>query len=459
VSGAAHLVVAGDALLDRDVRGNVERLSPDAPVPVLDETDTTSRPGGAGLAAALAAREGRPVTLLTALGADAAAGELSAELESRGVEVVDLGLDGPTPEKIRFLTDGRPLMRLDRGGAAGAVGPATAAARAAIEWADAVLVSDYGRGVAAEPGVRAALAEVRERVPVAWDPHPRGPAPVPALSVVTPNESELASFTPGGSDADIKACAERAEALRAMWGVEAICVTRGARGALLVSDADEPLVLPAPPALDGDPCGAGDRFAASLACALADGRPVADAAGEAVRAASAFVSAGGARGALHTARGAEAVVEDDPVEVAERVRAAGGSVVATGGCFDLLHAGHVQTLEAARRLGDCLVVCLNSDASVRRLKGPPRPLASQRDRAAVLAALDCVSAVMIFDEDTPERALRRLRPHIWAKGGDYEGVQLPEEAALAEWGGRAMVLPYLAGHSTTRLIEEARASG
>jgi D-beta-D-heptose 7-phosphate kinase/D-beta-D-heptose 1-phosphate adenosyltransferase len=147
--------------------------------------------------------------------------------------------------------------------------------------------------------------------------------------------------------------------------------------------------------------------------------------------------------------------EGGALEVAERVRAAGGTVVATGGCFDLIHAGHVHTLEAARRLGDCLVVCLNSDASVRRLKGPGRPLVPQRDRAAVLAALGCVDGVMVFDEDTPERALRVLRPHLWAKGGDYEGVTLPEEAVLAEWGGRAMVLPYVAGQSTTRLIEEA----
>jgi D-beta-D-heptose 7-phosphate kinase / D-beta-D-heptose 1-phosphate adenosyltransferase len=449
VTARAPVVVVGDALLDRDVHGSVERLSPDAPVPVLDEGDTTSRPGGAGLAAALAARDRRPVTLLTALAADAAGGELRSELESVGVEIVDLGLDGPTPEKIRFLTGERPLLRLDRGGASGAVGPATAAARAAVEWADAVVVSDYGRGVAAEPGVRAALAEVGDRVPVVWDPHPRGPAPVPGVAVATPNETEVNSFAPGGSGT----CVERAEELRAAWGVGAVCVTRGARGAVLLVDADGPLLLPAPAAPGGDPCGAGDRFASTLACALADRRPLADAAEEAVAAASAFVAAGGARRALGVARPA---VSDDPVEVAERVRGAGGTVVATGGCFDLLHAGHVQTLEAARRLGDCLVVCLNSDASVRRLKGPPRPLASERDRAAVLAALGCVDAVMVFDEDTPERVLRRLRPHIWAKGGDYEGVELPEEAALAEWGGRAVVLPYLAGHSTTRLIEEAR---
>jgi rfaE bifunctional protein nucleotidyltransferase chain/domain len=139
-----------------------------------------------------------------------------------------------------------------------------------------------------------------------------------------------------------------------------------------------------------------------------------------------------------------------------RVRAQGGTVVASGGCFDLLHAGHVRTLEAARALGDCLVVCLNSDASVRRLKGDDRPLVGQDERAAVLAALRCVDAVAVFDEDDPRAVLRDLRPHLWVKGGDYVADELPEAATLAEWGGRAVVVPYVAGHSTTRLIDVAR---
>jgi rfaE bifunctional protein nucleotidyltransferase chain/domain len=132
-------------------------------------------------------------------------------------------------------------------------------------------------------------------------------------------------------------------------------------------------------------------------------------------------------------------------------------VVATGGCFDLLHAGHVATLEAARALGDCLVVCLNSDDSVRRLKGPSRPLVPQEDRARVLAALECVDEVVVFDEDTPVEAIRRVRPDVWAKGGDYAGADLPEAALLREWGGQAIVLPYLTGRSTTSLVARANA--
>jgi rfaE bifunctional protein nucleotidyltransferase chain/domain len=136
-------------------------------------------------------------------------------------------------------------------------------------------------------------------------------------------------------------------------------------------------------------------------------------------------------------------------------KAAGRRVVFTNGCFDLLHPGHIRTLEAARALGDCLVVCLNSDASVRRLKGAGRPVVNEADRAAVLRALRCVDAVLVFDEDTPAAALDRLRPAVWAKGGDYAGRELPEAAVLEGWGGQAVVLPFVDGKSSTRLIEEA----
>jgi rfaE bifunctional protein nucleotidyltransferase chain/domain len=141
--------------------------------------------------------------------------------------------------------------------------------------------------------------------------------------------------------------------------------------------------------------------------------------------------------------------------VARAVTDQGGTVVATGGCFDLLHAGHVATLRSARQLGDCLVVCLNSDESVRRLKGPSRPLVPAADRARVLEALEFVDAVVVFDEDTPVEAIRRIRPHVWAKGGDYAGSDVPEAAVLAEWGGQAVVLPYLEGRSTTRIVQTA----
>ncbi|MGW4152669.1 D-glycero-beta-D-manno-heptose 1-phosphate adenylyltransferase, partial [Micromonospora chersina] len=159
-------------------------------------------------------------------------------------------------------------------------------------------------------------------------------------------------------------------------------------------------------------------------------------------------------------RPAEAVRSAE--ELVARVRADGGTVVATGGCFDILHAGHLATLQAARRLGDCLVVCLNSDRSVRGLKGPERPVHPEQDRARLLAALDCVDAVVVFDEPTPHQVLGRLRPDVWVKGGDYAGddaPELPEAELVRRWGGRVVTVPFLAGRSTTGTISAARQRG
>jgi rfaE bifunctional protein nucleotidyltransferase chain/domain/rfaE bifunctional protein kinase chain/domain len=447
-----RLTVVGDALLDRDVEGAVDRLCPDAPVPVVERPVERARPGGAGLAALLAARDGWEVTLVTALADDGPGHELRGLLETSGVAVADLRLRGTTPEKVRILGNGRPLARLDRGGPSGAVGALTAAARAAVGGGDAILVSDYGRGVARRADVREALGAAAAGGALVWDPHPRGPAPVPGARLATPNAGE-AGVARDAPDA-LAAATRRAGALCARWSAHGVVVTLGARGAVYVGEGGAPLAAPAPSAAGGDPCGAGDRFSAAAACLLAGGAHPTEAVAGAVEAASAFVAEGGARAALDGGP----VAPNPPGSAAalvRRVRARGGTVVAAGGCFDLLHAGHVRMLQAARALGDCLVVLLNSDASVRRLKGQDRPLVPEEDRAAVLAGLGCVDAVVRFDEDAPVRALERLRPHVFAKGADYAIADLPEAAAMARWGGQAVILPYTAGRSTTKLIEEA----
>jgi D-beta-D-heptose 7-phosphate kinase / D-beta-D-heptose 1-phosphate adenosyltransferase len=455
MSDVRPLVVVGDALLDRDVIGHVGRLAPDAPVPVVDETGVRVRPGGAGLAAALAVADGRPVTLVTALAGDAAAGELRRALDDAGVDVVDLALDGTTPEKIRITTGDRSLLRLDRGGADVVVGPMSAAAREAIGWAAAVLVADYGRGVAAQPSVRESLALAAPVVPIVWDPHPKGPAPVPGVRIVTPNLAEAIALEPEPAGDAVQAIAARAAALARRWEATHVCVTCGARGAVVTAADGETHAVPADAVAGGDPCGAGDRFASRLAGALADGLDAREAVARAVDEATRFVAAGGAM-AASLGRSEHG----DPVAaLTARVRARGGRVVATGGCFDLLHPGHIRTLEAARALGDCLVVLLNSDASVTRLKGPGRPVVTQDDRAEVLRALRCVDAVAIFDEDTPEAMLDRIRPDVWAKGGDYTAADLPEAEVVAGWGGRVELLPFLEGRSSTRLMQEAAARG
>jgi len=450
-SGPAPVVVVGEAMLDVDLVGTVERLCPDAPVPVVDESHELARPGGAALAALLAARGDRPVVLLTPLGSDDAADRLVDLLS--GVQVMALPADGGTPVKRRVRAGGQTLLRLDSGGGAATLDRLPPAAELALQQAAAVLVSDYGRGLSAQPGVRTALERAAQRVPVVWDPHPRGAAPVPGTVLATPNEHEVDA----GSGVSLPAAAE---ALRASWSVEALCVTLGERGALLVGGRDA-AELSTDPVQGQDTCGAGDAFAAAASLALAGGTPLGEAARAGVRAASRHVAAGGAAALARRvdpqpARGAEPLDAAAVLELARRTRQRGGTVVATGGCFDLLHAGHVATLRAARRLGDCLVVCVNSDDSVRRLKGPERPLVGHEDRVAVLSALDCVDAVLVFGEDTPCTVLEALRPDIWVKGGDYVAGTLPEDEVLSRWGGRSVVVPYLPGRSTTQLVARAR---
>ncbi|SET54248.1 D-glycero-beta-D-manno-heptose 1-phosphate adenylyltransferase [Geodermatophilus poikilotrophus] len=454
--GGGAIVVVGDALLDVDLVGTASRLTPDAPVPVVEDVETRERPGGAALAAVIAARATRrEVVLVTPMADDADADRLRALLAGR-VRLVEIPATGGTAVKRRVRVGDHSVARIDSGAPVAELGTLPDEAAAVLRDAAAVLVADYGRGTTADPAVRAVLAEAGG--PVVWDPHPRGADPVPNARLVTPNGAEAARVASSAGVAaegeGLAAVGARAEALIRHWGVGAVSVTLGARGALLSYGEGAPMVVPATPVTGGDPCGAGDAFAAAAALALAEGAVTGEAVAAAVAFAGGFVARGGA--SAWDAVEPDVVTEPGADGVIARVRAAGGTVVATGGCFDLLHPGHVATLRAARGLGDCLVVCINSDDSVRRLKGPSRPLVTAADRARVLEALEFVDAVVVFDEDTPAEVIGRLRPDVWAKGGDYAGADLPEAAVLRRWGGQAVVLPYLDGHSTTALVERSR---
>ena len=491
MSTTGPLVVVGDAILDCDIAGHVSRLCPDAPAPVLEDTAAAWRPGGAALAALLAAAGGMPAVLVAPLGDDEASATVRALLEPH-VTIVALPLTGPLPEKTRFLAGGRTLLRTDRGdGRAGSAGvKAAGEAAEAIAGAGAVLVSDYGRGTSAVEPLRTGLSGQAARVPLVWDPHPRGALPVAGTRLATPNYTEAvaAAGEPPPAGPRLRSATAVARRVAGRWPADSVAVTLGEGGAVLVQGDAEPLAVPAARLTVTDPCGAGDQFAVAAAAALRDGALPSEAVTAATAAATAYLAAGGAARFTSPSRTGAAISPHppaeapgsrageapgnrageapgnrtgtagrgprpacDPAELARRVRAAGGTVVATGGCFDLLHAGHVSLLRAARSLGDCLIVCLNSDASVRRLKGDGRPLNHQADRAAVLSALDCVDAVAVFTEETPCAVLDRIRPDIWVKGGDYHGRELPETALLGTWGGTAVTVPYLSGRSTTRL--------
>ncbi|MGC5245966.1 PfkB family carbohydrate kinase [Gordonia sp. DT219] len=454
---APRVVVIGDTLLDRDIVGTSTRTSPEAPTaPVVDADECRESPGGAGLTAILAARRGAEVTLVTALADDAAGWRLDAAL-AEYVDVVALPLDGETVCKTRIIADGALVTRVDTGhGVARADVPIDKACDA-IGSAETVLVSDYGRGVTAIGWLRDRVAEAALRgTPVVWDPHPRGHDPVWGTTLITPNADEAArlGFDWRSAPADTPRC----------WsGASSIVVTCGADGAVLIAgeatSASAPPVIPAELAtMPLDTCGAGDAFAAAAALALAGGRSVAQAVADAVGVASALVHGGGVKQWAHRAVDDESVLDLLLRPAREATSRRDGTLVATGGCFDLLHVGHISLLRRARELGDRLVVCLNSDESIRRNKGPGRPLVPAQDRARVLHALECVDDVIIFDDDTPERVLASLRPDVWVKGDDYDPDAMPETPVVRAHGGRVVVLGRVPGHSTTRLARAAAAS-
>jgi D-beta-D-heptose 7-phosphate kinase/D-beta-D-heptose 1-phosphate adenosyltransferase len=444
---AGPIVVVGDSLLDVDIEGDADRLCPDAPVPVVHGHAEHRRPGGAGLAALLAAREGAEVVLITALGEDAS-GQRLRSLLSGFAEVVRLPLRGTTSRKTRVRARGQTLLRIDTGDGRAWRGPEGDRAAHALRNAGAVLVSDYGRGSC--DTIRDLLNCLT--VPLVWDPHPSGSLPVPGCALVTPSEVEAAVLC-------AQRCADPEPAARHLvrqLHAGAVAVTLGMHGAVLASRGGRSFhVRPPAPVFGRDACGAGDRFAAAAALALRDGASIEEAVTVAVMESARFVEAGGAA----AIRLPQPSLGDRPrtaVELAALVRATGGRLIATGGCFDLLHAGHVSLLRQARALGDALIVCVNSDDSVRRLKGPGRPVVAERDRVEILRALGCVDAVVVFTEDTPSVLIEHLRPDVWVKGGDYTGLELPEAEAVRLTGGEIVVLPTVPGHSTTGLIAAAQ---
>jgi rfaE bifunctional protein nucleotidyltransferase chain/domain/rfaE bifunctional protein kinase chain/domain len=451
------ITVLGDSLLDIDLTGSATRLCPDAPAPVLEDVQQVERPGGAALAATLLARDGCEVALLTPLAHDPAGVRLRNLLPDR-VRLFNLPDAPPTATKVRVRAGGQSLVRLDL---EEPVSIPSASWSPEVERllsdSRAVLVSDYGRGATTDERIRSVLTRIVSRVPVVWDPHPRGATPVQGTWMVTPNHAEARSFARpkahGESKADLREVTRDARRLMGKWRPRGVCVTLGKFGALLSFGGGSPLVVPAPAVVSGDSCGAGDRFSTALLLALHAGALPSEAVKVAVQQASDFVAAGGAGAAQDGESPARTGIS--ALALAEQVHRSGGRVVATGGCFDVLHAGHVAMLQSARSLGECLIVCVNSDESVHRLKGDGRPVVGQEDRVNVLRALACVDAVVLFDEDTPAQIISEIRPDIWAKGGDYSENSMPEAAAVASWGGQAVVLPYLEGRSTTRLLRSA----
>jgi D-beta-D-heptose 7-phosphate kinase / D-beta-D-heptose 1-phosphate adenosyltransferase len=459
------IVIVGDSMLDVDVEGSANRLSPEAPVPVVEPDRIWRRPGGAGLAAVLAARAHPNVVLITATADDSTGNALAGLFadDYPGIRVIGMPLRGGTVSKIRIRAGGQSVVRVDHGDGYAADEPLSEQVSAAIADASAICVADYGRGIAAHSQLRTMLEAAAGDVPVVWDPHPSGARPTPGCTLAVPNLDEAKHFSSSTSAAQLPGT------LRTEWAATAVSVTMGPRGAMFADHRHSAHHIAAPETAGAgrsDTCGAGDRFAVAATLALADGADELQAASAAVDAASRFVATGGAAGVSSvmplrgvfgsSASGGAVTGMDSVLALAAKVRRGGGTVVATGGCFDLLHTGHVRLLRRARDLGDALVVLINSDESVRALKGVGRPVVPAEDRARVLAALGCVDGVAIFSEASPAATLERLRPDIWVKGGDYTGVELPEADVVQRHGGEVVLLATVPGYSSSKLIAAAR---
>ncbi|HAT10206.1 MAG TPA: bifunctional heptose 7-phosphate kinase/heptose 1-phosphate adenyltransferase [Planctomycetes bacterium] len=466
-----RVLVVGDAMLDRYLWGEVSRISPEAPVPVVRLTRRSATAGGAANVAANLARLGCTASLCAAVGADAGRDELAAMLQAQGVDpgLLTVVPGFPTIVKTRVLGGHQQVVRIDeeepRKLDAVAVAPLASTAAAAVASHDAVILSDYAKGVVQPAVAQAVIAAARAKgIPVLVDPKGADWAKYQGATTVTPNTGELATAT-GIPAHDYERMVSAGAVLRDRLGLAFLTFTRGEHGITLIGERTTS--VPAQAREVFDVSGAGDTVIATMAAAIAGGLSPEDA----MRLANA--AAGIVVGKVGTVPIERAELEHELIRLiaAEpegkvrswseatsqiaRWKAAGEEVVFTNGCFDILHAGHCQILEQSRRVGDRLVVGLNADDSVRRLKGPTRPVNPQEDRAAVLAALACVDLVVLFDQDTPLELITTLRPDVLVKGQDYREDQVVGGPEVKSWGGRVALLPLLPGRSTTNTIKRA----
>jgi D-beta-D-heptose 7-phosphate kinase / D-beta-D-heptose 1-phosphate adenosyltransferase len=466
---AARVLVLGDVMLDRYVSGSASRLSPEAPIPVLRPSMRRATLGGAANVALNVATLGGQATLIGVVGDDAEGAELGRLLAcSRVSPRLAVAAGRPTTAKTRFMVGHHQLLRLDEETTA-PIDDRTAALvlrqfAEALPAADVVVLSDYAKGVLSDAVLRGALAEARSagRTVIA-DPKRNEFAAYRGTSVLTPNELEVRQAT--GIAAAEDAGADRAgrQALD-QAACEAVLVTRSAKGLTLVCRDAAALHLPTRAREVADVSGAGDTLVATLAVALGAGATLPEAAmlanvtaGISVgKPGTATVSREELLGVLHladlVATDRKIATRDEAAQRAAAWRAQGLRVGFANGCFDLIHPGHVRLLVEARARCDRLIVALNTDASVKRLKGPTRPLQNETARATVMASLAPVDMVVLFAEDTPIELIQALRPDVLVKGADYTIDQVVGADLVQSWGGTVLLVELEAGHSTTGTI-------
>ncbi|MFC7614891.1 D-glycero-beta-D-manno-heptose 1-phosphate adenylyltransferase [Actinokineospora soli] len=458
-----RIVVVGDAILDVWLEGDAGRLCREAPAPVVSVHTRHAAAGGAANTAVNLAALGADTALVAAVGPDQPGAELRDLLDKSGVDTSGIVLAEQTVVKHRVIAADHLMVRYDEGevhehGEVTCRAIADRVLRAAVD-ADAVVLCDYGLGVCG-PVLARAIAERRADIRLlVVDAHQPSRWAGTAPDLITPNAAEAADLLGGPLPADrVHAVTEHGDRLRAASGAKAVLVTLDRDGSVLVDDGPGHRTW-ADPAPEGQAAGAGDTFCAALTVAAAAGLPLPTAAEFAQTAADIVVHRPGTAVCttddLTSRLGGRTAAVGEPelrARVAEH-RAAGRRIVFTNGCFDVLHRGHIAYLTQARRLGDVLVVAVNGDASVRRLKGPGRPVNPAADRAEVLSALSCVDHVTVFDEDTPTELIRALRPDTYVKGGDYTESMLDEAAVVRACGGEVRIVDYVPDQSTTAVID------
>jgi D-beta-D-heptose 7-phosphate kinase/D-beta-D-heptose 1-phosphate adenosyltransferase len=461
-----RVLVAGDAMLDEYWFGDTQRISPEAPVPVVRTTRTERRPGGAANVALNVASLGARAELAAVVGDDERASTLEALLTAEGVTCrLERQTGQPTIHKLRVLSRNQQLIRLDYEETLAEHGETFAKHFAAlVDDADLVVLSDYGKGTLSR--VEALISACRragKRVLI--DPKGSQFDRYRGASVITPNRREFEAVVgPWSDEADFAA---RGERLRAELELEALLVTRGARGMTLFASGEPPVTLAAEAREVFDVTGAGDTVIALMAAGIGCGLGLEAAAALANLGAGlvvrkigvANVSPAELRLALHRrgAGGGGLVSPGELEALIAQARTRGERIVMTNGCFDILHAGHVAYLEEAKALGDRLIVAVNDDASVGRLKGAGRPVTPLVDRMTVLAGLASVDWVVPFGADTPADLIGRLLPDVLVKGGDYRAEDIAGAKAVIANGGEVRILSFREGRSTTAVIDAIRA--
>ncbi len=469
-AGSVTVAVVGDLMLDETWTGEVSRIAPEAPVPLLNLSAMSRRAGGAGNVVENLSALGARVIALGAVGPEEEGAWLARRLTTLPGACGTIVADPcrTTPVKRRMVSDGRQMLRVDQEIPAGLSPEAerelkTAALRA-VEEADVLLLSDYAKGTLT-PAITSALvaAARRKGIPALVDPKGRDYGRYRGAAIVTPNRKELETVS-GEAAYDLDAVAALGERLREELSLEALLVKLSEDGMLLLERGRPPFRIRTRAREVFDVTGAGDTVLAALGVSIGAGLDRPSAAEVANRAAGCAVARVGTA-PVHWADLLDGLTASPEEKLLDRahlavvcgtLRRAHRRVVFTNGCFDLLHPGHIRLLTEARKLGDLLVVGLNSDASVRKLKGPERPILSERDRAQVLGGLDAVDFVVLFDEETPERLIEAVRPDVLVKGSDYTEATVVGAPFVRSYGGTVALVPLLPGSSTTTMVSRLK---